>query len=584
MNESTATDSTIVNESTTSVYQDAEDDDYVPDERIDLQDEPVRRSERETRPVMRYESTYFAMVAINNEPLTVNEALNCSKKQQWQEAMNDEYQSLMNNHTWDLVELPKGCKAIRNKWVFKLKTDSAGKIDRYKARLVAKGCSQRPGIDYMETYSPVVRYSSIRLLMAMALEFGLQIDQMDVITAFLHGDIEETIFMEQPESFNDGTGRVCRLKKAIYGLKQASRQWNIKLNDVLEKAGYKRCQKDTCIYVRRDRDKIVVVAVYVDDLVILFNKNEWRDQLKLTLKKHFCMKDLGSATNVLGIQIEYDRKNGVIHLSQRKYAEQVLKRFNMNDSTPVKLPSDPNQRLTMEMAPSNKEQLEEMKNIPYQEAVGSILYLAQCTRPDISFSVTNVSQFNQNHGMAHWKAVKRILRYLKGTLDCKLTFTKNSNNLKLTGYTDADWGSSFWDFASCTGYVFKWHGGAVSWRCVKQKTKALSTAEAEYYALTEASKEALWLVELKDEILNDNKPCIEIRSDNKGAIDLTKTISYSKNTKHISVRHYSLKDLVKNKEVLVKKISTDVMVADNLTKAVPIQKHQFCMREMGLII
>lgn len=446
--DSNSSSSTILNECTTSVYQDAEDDDYEPDETVATVDQPLRRSEREIRPVDRYESSLLTM----GEPVTVQQALDCDKKLHWQQAMNEEYQSLMNNKTWILVDLPRECKAIRNKWVFTLKTDSAGNIERYKARLVAKGCSQRPGFDYTETYSPVIRYSSLRLLMAKAVEFGLHIDQMDVVTAFLHGDIEETIYMLQPESFDDNSGRVCQLKKSIYGLKQASRQWNIKLNHVLEKAGYKRCKKDSCIYVRRDERTIVIIAVYVDDMLILYNNNQWKDQLKSTLRKNFCMKDLGSATNVLKIQIEYDRKNGIIQLSQRKYAEYILRRFNMFDCTPIKLPSDPNQRLTMEMAPSTDDEIEQMKNIPYQEAVGSILYLAQCTRPDVSFSVTNVSQFNKNHGMAHWKAVKRILRYIKGTLDCKLIFTKS--NLKLSGYCDADWGSSFCNFASCTGCFY----------------------------------------------------------------------------------------------------------------------------------
>lgn len=426
-----------------TVYDNAmSESEYEPDETVVAASTP-RRSSRTTRPVQRYEAANFADIAINDEPLTVREALESCEKQQWQQAMTDEYQSLISNHTWDLVKLPDGCKAITNKWVFKRETDSAGKVERYKARLVARGCSQREGIDYVETFSPVVRYSSLRMLLALAVKMGLQIDQMDVVTAFLHGDIQETIYMRQPESFEDGTDRVCHLKKSLYGLKQASRMWNIKLNEVLVHAGFNRCNKDACIYVRREGKSIVVVAVYVDDLLIFHNNNEWKDQLKSTLKRNFSMKDLGSASNVLNIQIDYDRRNGVLQLNQRKYTEQVLKRFNMFECDSVKLPSDRNQRLTLEMSPSTDEQREQMKNVPYQEAVGSVLYLAQCTRPDISFSVTNVSQFNQNHEPAHWKAVKRILRYLKGTLNCKLTYSRDGKYEHLIGYSDADWGSSF---------------------------------------------------------------------------------------------------------------------------------------------
>lgn len=576
--------STALNEST--VYDETIDseDDYEPEVTVIPMSTPTRRSSRESRPVQRYEAAHFADTAINDEPLSVSEALSSCDKQHWQQAMTDEYQSLISNKTWDLVKLPNGCKAITNKWVFKRKTDSVGNVERYKARLVARGCSQRQGIDYVETFSPVVRYSSLRMLLALAVKMGLQIDQMDVVTAFLHGDIEETIYMHQPESFNDGTDRVCRLNKSIYGLKQASRMWNIKLNGVLVRAGFTRCKKDACIYVRREGKSIAIVAVYVDDLLIFYNNSEWRDQLKSTLKRSFSMKDLGSASTVLNIQIEYDRKNGILQLNQRKYTEQVLKRFNMFECDAVKLPSDPNQRLTMEMAPSTDEQREQMENVPYQEAVGSILYLAQCTRPDVSFSVTNVSQFNQNHGQAHWKAVKRILRYLKGTLNCKLTYSRDSKFEHLTGYSDADWGSSFCNFASCSGYVFLWHGGAISWASKKQPTVATSTAESEYLALTAASKEALWLVELKDEIINDGKPMIRIMCDNKGAIDLTKSGAFNARTKHISIRHYFIKELVERKEIQVKHESTDKMIADYLTKAVPIQKHQFCLREMGLKI
>lgn len=198
--------STIVNESS-----DDSDDEFEPNVTVIQMSTPTRRSSRESRPVQRYEAAHFADTAINDEPLSVSEALASCEKQQWQQAMADEFQSLISNKTWDLVKLPDGCKAITNKWVFKRKTDSAGKVERHKARLVARGCSQRHGIDYVETFSPVVRYSSLRMLLALAVQMGLQIDQMDVVTAFLHGDINETIYMHQPESFEDGTDRVCRL-------------------------------------------------------------------------------------------------------------------------------------------------------------------------------------------------------------------------------------------------------------------------------------------------------------------------------------------------------------------------------------
>lgn len=579
-------------ESTLEDFEDAtEDVTYVPEmdesdeEQTSLNDseiQPIRRSERELRPVQRYDASHFANEVYNGEPFTVSEALNGDDKSHWKTAMDEEYRSLLDNATWELIDLPKGSKAINNKWVFKQKTDCKGNIIRYKARLVAKGCSQREGIDYFETFSPVVRYSSIRLLMALAVKKNLNIEQMDVVTAFLHGEVDETIYMKQPEGYADGSDRVCLLRKSLYGLKQASRQWNLKLNEILITAGFLRCKTDSCIYVRRNGASIVIVAVYVDDLLILYNNSSWKDQLKSVLTSNFNMKDLGNASNVLGIRIEYDKRRGTINLDQQKYAELVLRRFNMFDCDPVKLPSDPNQKLTREMSPSSENEIKQMGTIPYQEAVGSILYLAQCTRPDISFAITNVSQFNKNPGLAHWRAVKRILRYIKGTLNCKLTFARDSKYEDLCAHTDADWASSFCDRKSCSGYIFLWQGGAISWLCKKQPTVALSTVEAEYMSLSAACQEAYWLNQLKDEIIKDQKPILQIFSDNKGAIDLAQNGAYSAKTKHIDIRHHFIRDYIRKKIVKISKIGTDKMIADFLTKAVPIDKHTFCSLETGL--
>lgn len=590
--EATANEHDVTTDASYVDARDDDDDDWTSEaDEVSIDGEdlapPARRSNRESRQPDRYQAIHFAYLAyestsINNEPLTVTEALTGSEKVEWKAAMDAEFQSLLDNHTWDLVDLPDGCKAISNKWVFKRKTNGQGKITRHKSRLVAKGCSQREGIDYFETFSPVVRYSSIRLLMALTVKFELTIEQMDVVTAFLHGDIKETIYMKQPEGFDDKTGRVCRLIKALYGLKQASREWNNKLNKVLLAAGFKRCKSDPCIYIRRLGDSVVIVAVYVDDLLIFYNNTEWKDELKSILKQHFKMTDLGLANNVLGMRIDYDRQKKVICLDQRKYTEAILRKFRMFDCDPVKLPMDPNQKLTKEMSPKTDCEYEQMQSIPYQEAVGSILYLAQCTRPDIAFSIAIVSQFNINPGNAHWKAVKRIFRYLKGTLDSKLVFAKDSKYDDLCCYSDSDWGSNFCDFKSCTGYVFVWQGAAISWQSRKQATVALSTAEAEYMALTNACQEAISLNQLKCEILNCNLAPIELFCDNKGAIDLCVNGNYSAKTKHINIRLHFIRDLIQKNRVKVTKIGTDLMVADGLTKAVPIAKHTYCINEMGL--
>lgn len=583
-------DSNVTAHDVTSDFESTLDNDslYIPGDHEISEAEQGRRSARETKQPERFQAGAFAFAMyegtpINNEPVTVKQAMEACDHREWKAAMDEEFQSLMSNQTWQLVNLPDGQKCITNKWVFKLKTDALGKVIRHKARLVARGCSQREGIDYLETFSPVVRYSSIRLLMAMAVKYHLRIEQMDVVTAFLHGDVKETIYMKQPENYDDGTGRVCKLLKSLYGLKQASRNWNIKLNEVLVKAGYLRCKSDACIYVRRFNNSMVIVAVYVDDLLIFSNDNAWKDQLKSTLSKNFKMKDLGNASNVLGIRINYDHRNGVIKLDQRGYTEAVLHRFNMFFCDPVKLPKDPNQRLTNEMSPTNAEEFRKMENVPYQEAVGSILYLQQCTRPDISFGIAVVSQFNQQPGTAHWAAVKRILRYLKGTLNSKLIFARNSKYDELCCYSDSDWGSSFCDYKSCSGYVTLWQSGAVSWKSKKQSIVALSTAEAEYIALSAACQETIWLKQLKEEILGKSAKPIEVFCDNKGAKDLCDNGNFSAKTKHINIRHHFIRDLVENETIKISKMSTELMVADSLTKGVPIAKHDFCAKEMGLI-
>lgn len=261
------------------------------------------------------------------------------------------------------------------------------------------------------------------------------------------------------------------------------------MNKVLISAGYKRCKTDSCIYVRRSSKSLVIVAVYVDDLLICYNESSWKDKLKSTLTKNFNMKDLGDAKTMLNMRIDYDRKSGILRLDQPKYTESILKRFNMGNCDPVKTPSDASHKLTREMSPSSPNEKEKMQSIPYQEAVGSVLYLVQCTRPDIAFSVANVSQFNQNPGPAHWKGVKRIMRYLKGTLDYKLTFSRGSAYKDLCCYSDPDWGTSFCDRRSCTGYVFLWQGGAISWKSKAQPTVALSTTESEYMAMSAASQQ-----------------------------------------------------------------------------------------------
>lgn len=551
------------------------------DEQMDCNEDALVNNQQEDSEMVTDDSENYACIskAIEEEdyPRTAAEAMNREDGDQWKSAMDDEMNSLKENNTWILVDRPANCKTLNAKWIFVKKKNLAGETIRYKARFVAKGCAQKYGIDFNETYAPVIRYSSIRYLMALAVKNDLKIDQMDVTTAYLHGELEEEIYIEQPEGYNDQTNRVCQLKKSLYGLKQAGRQWNIKLDSTLKSFGLNKSKLDPCIYYNEDSS--LIVAIYVDDLLIFWRCNSKLIRLKDALNKAFKMKDMGKAKVCLNINI--NQSKGKIELDQTSYIQKVLQRFNMENCNAISTPSDTNQKLSINMNDDDCADKENIKSIPYQEAVGSLLYLAQCTRPDIAFAVNDVSRFNSNYRLVHWKAVKRIMRYLKGTIDYKLIYEKGNNN-DLHGYCDSDWASDIDKRRSCTGYLFKMSGGAITWSSKRQPTIALSTTEAEYMAMTSAIQESIWLKQLSSEIDHRSSNAITLYCDNQGAINLAESDAFRPRTKHIDIKYHFVRKNIEDKIVNVKYISTDKMIADNLTKAVPKDKHLFCSKFFGL--
>lgn len=519
---------------------------------------------------------------LDMDPVSLREALNSTEASNWQAAMQSELDSLSENNTWDFVELPNGRKAIRTKWVFKTKRNEQGDVVRFKARLVVKGCAQIPELDYSETFSPVIRYGSIRYLIALAAAHHFQIDQMDAVTAFLQGDLEEDIYISQPEGFDDSTGRVCKLNKAMYGLKQSGRQWNKKLDKAMKRRGFLRSRVDPCVYILfQDRIIVLIIAIYVDDFLILWKDSCERDKIKQSLSTEFKMKDLGPAKNCIGLRITHDDE-GSYYLDQEHFINEIIERFGMTDCKPVSTPSDPSQKLSKEMSPKTDDEQKLMENVPYQKLIGALLYLVQGTRPDIAFSVGDASRYNSNFGPAHWTAAKRILRYLKGTSGLRLKYHSGSVP-NLTGYSDADWAADLDKRRSCTGYVFLLQNGAISWGSRRQPTVALSTTEAEYMALSAAIQEASWLQEFANELgdLIPNKMVV-ISCDNQSAIHLASNDAYKARSKHIDIRHHFIREKVENSNIKLEYIPTDHMVADNLTKAVVGAKHTFCTKWMGL--
>jgi hypothetical protein len=542
----------------------------------------VRRSARGLVPQTKYSPTEYILLTSEGEPESFSEAQSHHDRSNWQKAMEDEMNSLQKNQTYELVKLPQGKKALKNKWVFKLKKDGNGNIVRYKARLVVKGFQQKQGIDFDEIFSPVVKMMSIRVVLGLVASLDLELEQMDVKTAFLHGDLDEEIYMEQPDGFKvpKKEHHVCKLKKSLYGLKQAPRQWYKKFDSFMVKHQYKRTDADHCVYLKKFPDgKFIILLLYVDDMMIVGQDATMINNLKDDLSKFFDMKDLGPAQQILGMKIVRDRKARKLFLSQEEYVERVIKRFNMENAKPVGTPLANHLKLSKKSCPSSEKEKDKMKAIPYSSAVGSLMYAMVCTRPDIAHAVGIVSRYLSNPGKEHWEAVKWILRYLKGT--SKLCLCYGEGNPILKGYTDSDMARDLDSRKSTSSYIFTLAGGAISWQSKLQKCVALSTTEAEYISAVEAGKELLWLKRFLQELGFSQQEYI-ILCDSQSAIDLSKNSMYHSRTKHIDVRYHWLREAIDKDELKLSKVSTNDNPADMLTKVVTHEKHKLCADIVGL--
>ncbi len=503
-------------------------------------------------------------------PQTHSEAISCTDSHKWDEAMKREMHALEENDTFDIVSLPKDRKAIKGKWVYTIKEDKEDN-QTYKARFVAKGYSQIEGVDYSETFSPTARMNSIRLISQISVEKELELHQMDVKAAYLNAPIDCLIYVEQPEGFavknEKGEKLVLKLKKSLYGLKQSGRNWNNTLHTYLIDNGFQRSINEPCFYFNQIDD--VYLLVWVDDLLISANANIL-DNTKQTLEQRFQMKDLGQVSLFLGIEFEHDVNQ--ITLSQAKYINKILNRFGMLDCKPKFTPSEMNPLVT-NPCPLNAKEL-----TLYRQIVGALIYVMVATRPDISFIVTKLSQFLSCAQQSHMTMAKHVLRYLKGTINEKLSFTKMStsnDNISITGFCDADWANGE-DRKSITGYCFKITemGPMISWKSKKQPTVALSSCEAEYMSLASATQEGKYLLSLLNEILNLKLSSFTILCDNQAAISLAKNPISHNRSKHIDIKYHFLRDEVENGTLDIKYVSTDNNVADVFTKPMSRIKYQ----------
>ena len=526
----------------------------------------------------------YAGAAHDLDPKSLKAALRRSDGDKWQDAAQLEIDNHVSNGTWELVDLPPGAKCIGSGWVFRLKRNADGSIERYKARLVAKGYSQRPGFDYTEVFAPTFRYAAIRTIIALAAINDLHLHSVDISHAFINGDLEETIYMRQAEGFHKGaSNRVCRLRKSLYGLKQAARQWNKKLHDTLLAMGFKRLESDRSIYIFFRGDVRIIIPVFIDDITFASSNRAAIDSTIKELASYFKLRDLGPTSFLLGIEIIRNPEKHQIALSQRQYIIDALERFNMSDCNPVQTPMDPGAHLSSSMSPQSPDEQKSMQDIPYLSAVGTLQYLATSTRPDISFAVGVLARFNKNPGIEHWKAVKHLFRYLKGSLDYKLVYGPPTDSSQLfTTYTDADHGGNPDNGRSTGGYAVIIGGGAVSWSSRLQSIVSLSTTEAEYIAAVEAGKEIIWMRNLLTEFgFNFTSPS-PLLIDNNSAVTVAKNPEHHGRMKHLDLRFYWLRDTVEAGHISPIHVPTTTQAADIFTKPLKRQKIDVCIDLLGL--
>ena len=520
----------------------------------------------------------LAAALVGREPATYQEAMRSSAAAEWTEACEYEMAALARAGTWSLVDLPFGRKAVKSKWVFKLKADG-----RYRARLVAKGFTQIPGVDFDETFSPVARFESLRLILALAALEDWHIHQMDVKSAFLYGELKEEIYMEQPIGFvvPGHESQVCRLHKAIYGLKQASRAWNLQFHGVLTGLSLVQTFSDAGVYVcpQHGGDGFLAVILYVDDITLLGTSLDTVNRTKKALGRRYEMSDLGEITSYLGIRIIRDRADRRLEIDQSGYISDVLERFGMTDANPhnTPLPSGADVHLVKYSGTASQSDIKH-----YQSLIGSLLYVQIGTRPDIAFAVSRLAQYAANPSPQHLKLAQYVLGYLVGTKDLCITYAGAGGD-GLHGYSDSSLGDHKEDRHSTSGYLFLLAGGAISWTSRKQKTVAQNTTEAEYMALTDAANQAAWYHSFLEELGYSVDDPIPLHGDNKGAIDLALNPVTGRRSKHIDIKHHVIREYVEGSTIALVQTPTADMLADGFTKPLARGSLSRHMVDMGLV-
>ena len=520
------------------------------------------------------------------EPLSYAQAVKGRDAMKWNEAMLEEYNAHLVNGTWTIVKLPPGQMVVASKWVYRIKHNADGSIEQFKARVVAKGFRQRPGIDYFETFASTMCHTTIRVVLALAAIEDLHLCSVDISHAFINSEIDTEVYMAQPQGFvQNGPEYVCKLNKSIYGLKQSPRLWSEKLGAAMGELGFTKAYSDPSLYIY-DRDNIkIIVPVFVDDITLASSSDDALDKFVVELGNHFKLRDLGPTSLLLGVEITRNRSKRTIHLSQTQYILNKLDEFDMADCKTVGTPMLPGLKLSTEQCPKTDEDKAEMKNIPYINAVGSLLYLAILTRPDIAYTASVLARFNSNPGMAHWKAVKHLFRYLKGTVNLKLVYGPDPSmgNDRFITFCDADHGGNKDNGKSTSGYMVKLGSGVVCWSSKLQPIVTLSTTEAEYVAGVAAGKEICWMQNLLRELGYSTPAPSKLYIDNQSALSVAKNPEHHGRMKHLDLAYYWLRDKVQMNTLIPAYLQTEDMPADLLTKALPKPQVEKLRAMMGLV-
>ncbi|CAK9810942.1 Copia protein [Anthophora plagiata] len=523
-----------------------------------LREEGVKRS---TRLQEKEEQTNFINIQDIELPNNLTEAIKSKDSENWEKAMAKEITTMNQLGVWKLVQRQEGIKMIKSRWVYSKKQTPGGDI-KYKARLVAVGCNQKLGINYEESFAPVIRLETARIMLSLAAIYKMKIKQFDVKSAYLYGDLKEKVYMERPPGFARENNKVCELRKSIYGLPQSGYYWNEKLHNTLVSLGLIRIEGEPCAYISESGQHRLMIGIYVDDFLIIGSDDIIIEKTVSKVRQYFELTEIKDK-NFLNIKI-IENEDG-IQLSQAAYIEKILKKYNLEGYNPVKTPMCPTQDLDV------YEDSPKVDKTKYQELLGSLMYVAIGTRPDISYAISRLSQYNQEPRVMHLTAVKRVYRYLKGTMDYKLQYDRQESQLTMS--TDASW-SVTKDAKSYGAYVTKIGNNLITWKCQKQQLVALSTCEAELLAICEGVREIKWIKTILEGIGMGHlcKNPIEVNTDSKAAIEWINKDKVTNRTKHINRKYYFVKDEVKEKRVKLKHTKSEENEADLLTKGLTEEK------------